>query len=127
MNILVVMADLFFSATIIDIAKKLGMTVQLLKDRETVLEQIKAKPFAVIFDLNYAAADPIGLIRQIGANPETREIRTIGFVSHVQVELKSRAQKAGCEVVLPRSAFAQKLPELLSAPTLSSKTARSIE
>ena len=124
MNVLVVMADLFFSATIIDIARKLGMTVQLLKDREVVLEQIKAKPLAVIFDLNYAAADPIGLIQQIRANPEMQGIRTRGFVSHVQVELKSRAQKAGCDVVLPRSSFVQKLPGLLS--TLSSKTARSI-
>ena len=124
MNVLVVMADLFFSATIIDIAKKLGMTVQLLKDREMALEQIKAKPLAVIFDLNYAAADPIGLIQQIRANPETQGIRTIGFVSHVQVELKSRAEKAGCDVVLPRSAFVQKLPGLLSRSTLSSETAQ---
>lgn len=124
MNVLVVMADLFFSATIIDIAKKLGMTVQLLNDRETVLKQIKAEPLAVIFDLNYGAADPIGLIQQIRANPETQGIRTIGFVSHVQVELKSRAEKAGCDVVLPRSAFVQKLPGLLSRFTLSSETAR---
>jgi len=123
-NLLVVMADLFFSATIIDIAKKLGMTVQLLKDRATVLEQIKAKPLAVIFDLNYSAADPIGLIQQIRANPETQGIRTIGFVSHVQVELRSRAEKAGCDVVLPRSAFVQKLPGLLCRSTLSSETAR---
>jgi CheY-like chemotaxis protein len=112
-NVLVVMADLFFSATIIDIAKKLGITVQLLKDRETLLEKIGTRPAAVIFDLNYAAADPIGLIREMKANPETSAIRTIGFVSHVQVELKSRAQEAGCDVVLARSAFAQKLPELL--------------
>jgi PleD family two-component response regulator len=112
-NLLVVMADLFFSATIIDIAKKLGMTVQLLNDREMVLKQIKAKPLAVIFDLNFAAVDPIGLIQQIRANPETQGIRTIGFVSHVQVELKSRAEKAGCDVVLPRSAFVQKLRDLL--------------
>jgi len=123
-NVLVVMADLFFSATIIDIAKKLGMTVQLLNDREMVLKQIKAKPLAVIFDLNYAAADPIGLIQQIRANPETQGIRTIGFVSHVQVELRSRAEKAGCDVVLPRSAFVQKLPGLLSRSTLSSETAQ---
>lgn len=114
MTVLVVMADLFFSATIVDIAKKLGMSVQLLRDREAVLEQIKTQPCAVIFDLNYAAVDPVGLIRQIKASPETRDIRTIGFVSHVQMELKTRAQEAGCDVVLARSAFAQKLPELLT-------------
>jgi CheY-like chemotaxis protein len=112
-NVLVVMADLFFSATIVDIAKKLGMSVELIGDRETVLEKIKAKPLAVIFDLNYSALDPVGLIRKIKANPESSGICTIGFVSHVQAELKTRARDAGCDVVLARSAFAQKLPELL--------------
>jgi len=37
----------------------------------------------------------------------------IGFLSHVQGDLKLRAQEAGCDMVLPRSAFSQNLPQLL--------------
>ena len=115
MTVVVVMADLFFSATIIGIAKKLGMTVQLVTDRAKVLECARTQPAAVIFDLNYAAADPVGLIREIRADAETKDIPVIGFVSHVQVELKQRALEAGCDPVLARSVFAQRLPEILKA------------
>jgi len=31
----------------------------------------------------------------------------------VQGELKQKAQEAGCDVVMPRSAFSQTLPQLL--------------
>jgi len=37
----------------------------------------------------------------------------VGFVSHVQGDLKVKAQEAGCDVVMPRSAFSQNLPSIL--------------
>jgi CheY-like chemotaxis protein len=112
-NLLMVMADLFFASAIMDVAKKLGMKVELLGDKKTALERISSKPAAVIFDLNYAAADPIGIIQQIKTNAATRGIVTVGFVSHVQTDVKARAQNAGCDFVLARSVFVRKLPELL--------------
>ena len=122
MTVVVVMADLFFSATIIGIAKKLGMTVRLVTDGAKALECARMKPAAVIFDLNYAAADPVGLIRQIRANAETQDIPVIGFVSHVQVELKQRALEAGCDPVLTRSVFAQRLPEILAQAAVTARS-----
>jgi CheY-like chemotaxis protein len=101
------MSDLFFSATVIAIAKKQGMTVQLISDPNLAAEKLASNPVAVILDLNFA---PLALIEQIKA----KNIPTIGFVSHVQVELKAKALAAGCDTVLPRSAFAQRLPELLA-------------
>ena len=112
-KILAVMTDLFFSAKIHDMAKKFGMAVDFVKDKETVLEKVKEKPSVVIFDLNYEAADPLGLIRAIKGDPETKRVSTISFVSHVQTELKLQAQEAGCEMVVARSVFAQNLPTIL--------------
>lgn len=107
------MTDLFFSAKIHDMAKKFGMIVEFVKDKDTVLEKLKEKPSVVIFDLNYDAADPINLIRAIKSNPETKRISTLGFVSHVQTDLKLQAQEAGCDMVVARSVFAQNLPVIL--------------
>jgi hypothetical protein len=42
-----------------------------------------------------------------------KETNIIGFLSHLQGELKMKAQEAGCDMVLPRSAFSQNLPQLL--------------
>jgi len=112
-KILAVMTDLFFAAKINDIAKKLGMSVEFLKDRDTVLEKVKAKPAVVIFDLNYEALDPVAVIKAIKADATTKRVSTIGFVSHVQTELKLSAQDAGCDMVVARSVFASNLPTIL--------------
>jgi CheY-like chemotaxis protein len=112
-KILAVMNDLFFQVKIMDTAKKLGLTVEFLKDRETVFERVKAQPPVVIFDLNYDAADPLELIRRIKADPETRLVSTVGFVSHVQTGLRLKAQQSGCDMVVARSAFAQNITAIL--------------
>ena len=112
-KIVAVMTDLFFSAKILDMAKKSGMIAEMVKDKTTVLERAKEKPALIIFDLNYDAGEPIALIRELKANSETKRISLIGFVSHVQTELKLEAQEAGCDMVVARSVFAQNLPMIL--------------
>ena len=112
-KILAVMTDLFFSAKIHDMAKKVGMSVEFLKDKSTVLEKVKEKPSLVIFDLNCDTAEPLSIIRAMKADPETKRVSTIGFVSHVQTELKLEAQESGCDMVVARSVFAQNLPVIL--------------
>ena len=37
----------------------------------------------------------------------------VGFLSHLQGDLKMKAMEAGCDTVMPRSAFSQSLPNLL--------------
>ena len=90
-RIIAVMSDLFFSAKISDAAKKLGMTVEFVKDKAVALEKAKVKPAMVLIDLNCDAADPLDLISQLKADPETKDIATVGFVSHVQTDLMKQA------------------------------------
>ncbi len=71
-------------------------------------------PSLIILDLNCDPADPLGLIADIKADPETAAIPLVGFVSHVQAELRQKAQAAGCDTVVARSVFAQNLPEILA-------------
>jgi CheY-like chemotaxis protein len=114
MKILAVMTDLFFMIQINDAAKKLGLSVEMVQDGSRAIDKIReAKPALIIFDLNCAAADPIGTIQQIASDPEMSGIPTVGFVSHVQTALKLKAEQSGCGLVLARSAFAQNLPEIL--------------
>jgi CheY-like chemotaxis protein len=110
-KVLAVMNDLFFSAKINDAAKQLGMTAMFVKDKAVALEQFKLKPALVIFDLNWAAADPLDLIRLA----KEAAIPSLGFISHVQIDLKQKAQEAGCDTVVARSVFAQQVLELLTA------------
>jgi len=112
-KVLAVVSDLFFSVKITDAAKRAGMAVELVKDPEEVLAKAKAKPSVIIFDLNFEDARPLDLIARLKGNAEFRGVSLIGYLSHVQGELKQAAQQAGCDMVMARSAFSQNLPQIL--------------
>jgi CheY-like chemotaxis protein len=124
-TVLAVMTDLFFSSKINDTAKKFGMTTEFVKDKEVALAKARLNPSLVIFDLNCDAADPLDIIRQIKGNPETKRVSTIGFVSHIQTDLKLQAQQAGCDMVVARSVFAQNLPMIMKRHATIEVAARS--
>ena len=93
-----------------DAAKRSGMAIKFVKESETILEKAKTKPSVIIFDLNFEAVDPLATIAKLKGNAETKGISLIGYLSHLQGELKIQAQEAGCDMVLARSAFSQNMP-----------------
>jgi CheY-like chemotaxis protein len=108
--------DLFFSAKIQETARKLNVKVEFCKAEKELLEHMKQngeeKPSLIIFDLNNANAKPLTLIPKLKAKLK-KGTSIIGFLSHVQGDLKQKAHEVGCDMVLPRSAFSQNLPQLL--------------
>jgi len=112
-KILAVVSDLFFSVKINDAAKRAGMIVEFVKDQKDVLDKARAKPSLIIFDLNFDSVNPLELIAALKGNAEFKSISCIGYLSHVQGELKQKAHETGCDMVLARSAFSQNLPQIL--------------
>jgi len=108
--------DLFFLAKIQETARKMNVKVEFVKtdkDLEEKMGQNGAdKPSLIIFDLNNVAAKPLTMIPKLKAKLK-KGTNIIAFVSHVQGDLKMKAQEAGCDMVLPRSAFSQNLAQLL--------------
>src|SRR5262249_50348856 len=112
-RILAVLDDLFFTVKINESAKRAGMPITFVKSEKDALEQAAQKPSLIILDLNCASVDQLDLVGKLKSNSETKPISVIGYVSHVQGELKQKAQEAGCDMVLARSAFSQNLPQIL--------------
>jgi CheY-like chemotaxis protein len=108
--------DLFFLAKITETARKLNVKVEFVKSEKNLLEHIgqsgDQKPSLIIFDLNNTAVKPVTTISRLKAKLK-KKTTVIGFLSHVQGDLKMKALEAGCDMVLPRSAFSQNLPQLL--------------
>ena len=48
------------------------------------------------------------------ADPTLRNIRTLGYVSHVQTDVITAARSAGIDEVLARSAFSERLGQILT-------------
>jgi CheY-like chemotaxis protein len=108
--------DLFFLAKIQETARKMNVKVEFVKTDKDLLERMKQngeeKPSLIIFDLNNANAKPLTLIPKLKSRLK-KGTSIIGFLSHVQGDLKQKAHEVGCDMVLPRSAFSQNLPQLL--------------
>jgi CheY-like chemotaxis protein len=114
--ILAVVSDLFFSAKINEAAKRAGVMLEYVTTSDKLVERAGANPDLIIFDLNFDAVHPVELIAKLKADPVLKQIKLLGYLSHVQAELKLRALEAGCDEVLPRSAFSMNLPQILSRP-----------
>ena len=108
--------DLFFLAKIQETARKMNVKVEFVKTEKELLDRIKEngeeKPSLLIFDLNNANIKPLIMIPKLKTKLK-KGTSFIGFLSHIQGELKLKAQEAGCDMVVPRSAFSQNLPQLL--------------
>jgi CheY-like chemotaxis protein len=113
--ILCAIDDLIFSIKISTAARQLGADIFFERTANRVLPSIRDKqPSLVIFDLNSARMDPLGTIRALKSDPELQSIRTLGYVSHVDSETIAAARSAGVDQVLARSAFAERLSEILT-------------
>ena len=51
----------------------------------------------------------------IKEHPEWKSARIVAYSSHARAELMEEANQLGAEMVLPRSSFTQKLPEIMQA------------
>jgi PleD family two-component response regulator len=113
-KILAVVEDLLFTVKISDAAKRAGLEVEFVKSERDVIEKATSeKPLLIILDLNFSAVQPLKLISKMKSNGDMKQISVIGYLSHVQGELKQQAQEAGANIVMARSAFSQNLPQIL--------------
>jgi PleD family two-component response regulator len=107
--------DLFFVAKIQEISRKLNVKVEFVKTDKDIAEKtenVEEKPSLIIVDLNSNGIKPLPVISKMRSKYK-KATSIVGFVSHVQGDLKVKAQEAGCDVVMPRSAFSQNLPNIL--------------
>jgi CheY-like chemotaxis protein len=110
----VLVDDMFFMSKINAAVAQAGRQIERVKTREQ-LEQLAANPPSlVIVDLNSDRISPIEAIEFLKSTPNLAAVPIVGFVSHVQTELIRNAQAAGCDYVVPRSAFNQLMNEIVS-------------
>jgi CheY-like chemotaxis protein len=112
-KVLAVLDDLFFTVKINEAAKRAGVSIKFVKSQRDVLDQAAAGAALIILDLNFTYIQPVDLIQKLKADPALQKISLLGYVSHVQGELKLEAQEACCDRVLARSAFSQSLQQIM--------------
>lgn len=107
---------MFFASKIRAVAEAAGVEISSPRGQEAVVSKAReTKPGLIVVDLHNQRVDPIALAQALKADEELRDIRLLGFFSHVETELRRNALEAGFDDVIPRSVFAKDLSEILTA------------
>ncbi len=110
-RVVALMDDLFFQMKLAETAKHLGVEVKVATTADALAGLLDPAPKLLIVDLN-SRSQPIAAIQRLRL--EKNGVRIVAFLSHVQTELAAQARAAGCDEVLPRSAFTQNLAAILA-------------
>jgi CheY-like chemotaxis protein len=102
--------DLMFASRITGTARSLGLVVKPARSVD-LLESLAQQdwPRCLILDLanpSLELSELLGRLRETG----TPMPRVVAYGSHVDAAGLKAARDAGCDVVLPRSAFVEQLP-----------------
>ena len=114
-RVLAAVEDLLFRSKISETADVVGVEAAFPRSPKKLIEVLRASPpDLLILDLNSARFEPLELLRVVNSDSALRNVRTVGFLSHVQGDLALAAREAGCDRVMARSAFVENLPRVLS-------------
>lgn len=114
-KILALLDNLFFAAKINAAATENRVILIYAKTADQAIELARLeKPAQIIIDLDAAKCSPLEFLARQKAARELQTIPTLGFVSHVNLDLQQQARDAGCDKILARSAFDRNLSAIFS-------------
>lgn len=107
--VLAVVPDLFFAVRVSATARNAGVALELVPPPRAVARAAEAGVALLILDLHAP-----GAVALVGELKKTQpRLALVGFYSHVETTLRRNALEAGADAALPRSAFVERLPDLL--------------
>ncbi len=83
------------------------MTADFATDSDKLMKALNANTSLVVLDLSATDYDPFALVVDVKASWPL--LRILAFFPHVKSELKTKAENAGVDVVVPNSKFIEAL------------------
>jgi hypothetical protein len=118
-RVLALTADLLFGSRIQGDLAAVGNEVELIADearlRTRLGETDIPAPDVLVVDLTDAQLDGAGIVEALAGECALDSIGTLGFYSHVDVQARERAERAGFDLVVPRSRMAREGAVLVSS------------
>ena len=109
-----IVTDMIFATRITGTAEKVGGDCRITNDSRDLQDALGSENLGtVLVDMNCDGISPEEAIRTVKSH--CPNARVVAFFSHVRTELMERARVAGADDAWPRSAFVQRLPEILAS------------
>jgi DNA-binding NtrC family response regulator len=107
--------DLLFGSRVKAALDAAGHEIELASSTERVRERLaQAPPAVLVVDLTDAELDGAALLQSLSAEGSLRGVATLGFYSHVDTAAREGAERAGFDLVVPRSRMAREAGELVT-------------
>ena len=91
-----------------------GHNVQDAEAAEHAIAAIKQdKPQVILLDLELPGTDGLTLVRQLRADPETRDIHIVAVTSYPERWSKAAALEAGCDAYVLKPINTRTLPQFM--------------
>jgi len=113
-RVVAVVDDMFFASKIRQAAKQAGVSLEIAKNTRGLLDTLtESTPGLIVIDLNSEKLKPLELLRDIKSSDELKIVPILGYLPHVEEQLKEESITAGCDMVMPRSRFSNELASIL--------------
>jgi DNA-binding NarL/FixJ family response regulator len=110
-RVLALTADLLFGSRIQGDLTVAGNDVELIGNeaglRARLSEADKPAADVLVVDLTDAELDGAGIVEALAGEGALDSVATLGFYSHVDVQARERAERAGLDLIVPRSRMAR--------------------
>jgi CheY-like chemotaxis protein len=112
-RVLALVPDLLFGSKVQAMLATAGHDVELARSETEVSERIAGADVLVV-DLTTDDVDPAAVLDTLRADGEAAGVKALAFYSHVDVDVRRRAEEAGFELVVPRSRMAREGADLVA-------------
>jgi CheY-like chemotaxis protein len=114
-RVLALVDDLLFGSRVQSALESAGHAVELIADPASVRERLGdgREGAVLVIDLTDARLDGARVLEQLRGEGALGGVHTLGFYSHVDVSARERAERAGFELLVPRSRMAREAAGLV--------------
>ena len=121
-TVVVLADDLFWKTKIEHAARSAQAPAVFISDPAALVKAAEAgKTALVLIDLAIRK-DPFPAIAALKKSTKTKGIHVVGWYEHVRKDLEKKGTEAGCDELMPRSTFSQRLADLIMTYALPGAT-----
>lgn len=120
-RVLALTRDLLFGSQVQGALTLAGHEVELIADESRLRARLSeaedgstVAAEVLVVDLTDGELDGAAVVESLSDAPGLGSTRTLGFYSHVEATMRERAERAGFDLVVPRSRMAREGPELVA-------------
>lgn len=113
-TILVAITDLFFYTKVRDALRQPDYQLEKARVQQDIVDKgISTSPSVIIFNMNDLALDAFQALELLKTDPRLKNIPTLAFANHEEVETWNRAKALGVTKIVSRNEFSARTRELV--------------